>query len=209
MIDLKQQSDMAKLNDRMRNCRLCYISCLSAYPVCGYGRLQSKIVLVGEAPGRVEVLQRRPFVNDAGMFLDIVLESFKIDKNKLYITNAVKHRPVEGEFNRPPIREETDNCSSFLFDELKIIEPKVIIALGKIATEVLFAGKDKIDVNVKRGKIYRFKDLGIISTYHPSHCQRRGGVGNIELFYEVLEHFTTAINYAADCGINLDEYRKD
>lgn len=111
--------------------------------VFGEGNPDASIVLVGEAPGEQETLQGRPFVGKAGQNLDRFLGKLGLKREDIYITNVVKFRPVKvhprtGSLsNRPPNREETGLCFSFLLGELEIIRPKVVVTLGNVALKAV------------------------------------------------------------------------
>ena len=111
--------------------------------VFGEGNPFADIVLVGEAPGEQETLLGRPFVGKAGKNLDGFLAVLELRREDIYITNVVKFRPAREHprtgtlSNRPPTREETDLCFSFLLKELAIIEPKVVVTLGNVALKAV------------------------------------------------------------------------
>lgn len=107
--------------------------------VMGWGDSKSSLMLVGEAPGGEEELQGLPFVGRAGRNLDEFLEHLQIGRDRLYITNTVKFRPVKvhprtgSRSNRPPTREEVELCFSFLKREIEIVRPQVVVTLGNVA----------------------------------------------------------------------------
>ncbi len=111
--------------------------------VFGEGNPDASVVLVGEAPGQQEVVQQRPFVGQAGKNLDEFLEILEIKREDIYITNVVKFRPVKintdtgRASNRPPNREEIELSRGWLYKELTIIRPSIVVSLGNIALRVL------------------------------------------------------------------------
>ena len=115
--------------------------------VFGEGNAYARVMLVGEAPGQQETLAQRPFVGKAGKNLDEFLALAGMQREQLYITNVVKFRPVKvhprtGSLsNRPPDREEIALCQSFLFRELGIIQPKVVVTLGNTALRAVLDDK--------------------------------------------------------------------
>lgn len=115
--------------------------------VYGSGNEEAKLVLVGEAPGKQEVLQGKPFVGQAGKNLDEFLEILDIKREQIYITNVVKYRPIKvdpstgRESNRTPDKEEIESFRNFLMEELSIIEPKLIVSLGNIALRTILGDK--------------------------------------------------------------------
>jgi DNA polymerase len=111
--------------------------------VFGGGNPDSRIVLIGEAPGKNEVLQGRPFVGQAGKNLDEFIDILEIEKSDLYITNVVKMRPYKineqtgRESNRTPTKKEIEVFTSFLMRELEIVRPKLVVTLGNIALKCI------------------------------------------------------------------------
>jgi DNA polymerase len=142
-------------------------------PVLSEGNLFAKIIFIGEAPGKQEAEQGRPFVGSAGKILDEVLEKVELDREEIYITNLVNDRPPE---NRTPTKEEIELYSPFLMRQIQIIKPKIIVTLGRIPTDFIlkeynleqeFNSMARIhgnifSVNSLYGKIF------IIPTYHPA-----------------------------------------
>ena len=121
---------------------------LGGTPVFGEGNLQADVMLIGEAPGQEETLQRRPFVGRAGKNLDEFLALSGLQRETLYISNVVKIRPTKlgktgKPVNRPPDKSEIQICQPFLLEEINIIEPKIIVTLGNVALKVL-CGQDKV-----------------------------------------------------------------
>ncbi len=133
------------------------------------GNANSNVVLLGEAPGKEEVLQGKPFVGRAGRLLTELLEKNKIKRDKLYITNVVKFRPRDGNANRKPTKEEIQACLPYLFKELEIIKPKLIVLLGNTAIKAFF--KD-IKVLKDHGKLIRNGKTDYFITLHPSAAIR-------------------------------------
>jgi len=106
------------------------------HAVFGTGDPEARIMFIGEAPGKQEAVSGKPFVGAAGKFLDKLLESIELDRQKVYITNIVKDRPPE---NRDPQPEEIKLYSPFLRKQIKIIQPKVIVTLGRFAMDFILA----------------------------------------------------------------------
>ncbi len=111
--------------------------------VIGNGSLNSRVVLVGEAPGANEVEQKKPFVGQAGKHLQEFLDILKLDRDELYITNTVKFRPTKeskktgGKVNRPPTKSEISQFKEFLYKEIKIISPQIIVTLGNVPLKTI------------------------------------------------------------------------
>lgn len=142
-------------------------------PVVGEGSLNSKIVFVGEAPGKSEAISGKPFCGASGKLLDELLKHIKIDRKKVYITNVVKDRPQD---NRDPKPEEIKLYAPFLDEQLEIIKPKVIATLGRISMNYVmqkFGLEEKLDVISKiHGKKFKVQaswgELYLIPLYHPA-----------------------------------------
>jgi len=134
---------------------------LSKNLVPGEGNINSKVVFIGEAPGRDEDREGRPFVGAAGRFLTQALESAGLHRKEVYITNVVKRRPPR---NRPPRKGEVAVFLPYLRRELEIIRPKVVCLLGSTAVKALL-GRSLAEV---RGKVVRGGGWTFFSTYHPA-----------------------------------------
>jgi len=124
--------------------------------VYGEGNLDAKLALVGEAPGRHETVQGRPFVGQAGKILDEFLGILGLNRDELYITSVVKFRPFKvnpdtgGISNRPPNKEEIGLSKSWLFKELSIVKPSMVVSLGNIALQTL-ANNPKLTIGKVHG----------------------------------------------------------
>jgi uracil-DNA glycosylase len=143
------------------------------FPVFGEGSLNSKIMLVGEAPGYNESITGKPFCGAAGKILDEILENAGLKRENIFITNVVKLRPPN---NRNPTKEEIKQFSPFLDNQIKIINPKIICALGNFSTAYImekFNLKDKIEgISKIHGQIFNvstlFGTIKIVPLYHPA-----------------------------------------
>jgi DNA polymerase len=154
-----------KLNDvrnRVISCVSCNLSKSRKNAVPGIGNEKSDVIFVGEAPGRNEDLQGKPFVGTAGQILSEALEYAGFTRDQVYITNVVKCRPPN---NRQPITEERDACRQYLSEELKIIKPKIICILGNTAYSSLLDGSA---ITKNRGKLVKNNDQLYFVTVHPA-----------------------------------------
>jgi uracil-DNA glycosylase len=154
-----------KLNDvrnRVVSCVNCNLSKTRTNAVPGIGNVKSDVIFVGEAPGRNEDLQGKPFVGTAGQILSEALEYAGFTRDQVYITNVVKCRPPN---NRQPIKEERDACRQYLSEELKIIKPKIICILGNTAYSSLLDGRE---ITKNRGKLVKNNDQLYFVTVHPA-----------------------------------------
>jgi len=142
-------------------------------PVLGEGVLEAEVMLVGEAPGKEEAEQGRPFVGSAGKILDEVLNKIGLEREKIYITNLVNDRPPG---NRAPNKEEIELYSSFLMRQIQTIKPKIIVTLGRVSTDFILKeynlSQETGSMAKLHGKIFTINNLlgkiFIIPMYHPA-----------------------------------------
>ena len=127
-------------------------------------------MFVGEAPGRDEDIQGRPFVGRAGQLLTKIIQAMKFKREEVYITNIVKCRPPE---NRTPHKQEIEMCQDYLREQLGVIKPKVIVTLGKVAAD--FFIESKLGMTALRGNFYEFNNIKVMPTFHPSYIIRNEG----------------------------------
>ena len=150
------------VKNRIISCTDCNLSKSRTNAVPGNGNYHSDVIFVGEAPGRNEDLQGKPFVGTAGQILSEALEYAGFTRDQVYITNVVKCRPPN---NRQPITEERAACRSYLSEELEIIKPKIICILGNTAYSSLLGGSE---ITKNRGKIVKNNDHLYFVTVHPA-----------------------------------------
>ena len=161
------ESNMAALRERVGECRACRLEAGRTKLVFGAGDVASGILFIGEGPGANEDRTGEPFVGRAGQLLDDILGSIGLDHTNTYITNTVKCRPPE---NRTPSSDETAACRWILEEQIRIMEPGVIIALGAQAARTIIGSREGI--GKLRGTIHRFGDIPVIATYHPAALLR-------------------------------------
>lgn len=155
--------------DEIKQCTKCDLHKTRNNPVAGAGCKTADVFFIGEAPGKNEDIQGKPFVGRAGKILDTLLKTIDLDRNQIFIGNILKCRPPD---NRNPLKSEIDFCSNFLDKQIDLIKPKIIVTLGSFSTMYIFEKfgilKDKIS-NV-HGKQFKKKDdkLIIIPVYHPA-----------------------------------------
>lgn len=135
------------------------------------GPLKAKIMLVGEAPGKEEDQQGRPFVGRAGRLLDVLLLRAGTSRGACWITNVVKYRP---ERNQAPTWKEIDRYRPDLLKEIKMVKPKSIVALGRTATKALL-GREVESLAKMRAKLLWLCKIRIFPTYHPAAALRYSG----------------------------------
>jgi uracil-DNA glycosylase family 4 len=166
------ENEWERLIEEIMNCRKCPLYKYRKNPVPGEGRRDAEIMFVGEAPGAREDETGRPFVGAAGKLLTELIEGvLGIKRSDVYITNIVKCRPPN---NRDPTEEEIAACSPYLLRQIRLIKPKIIVALGRYSAKFLFekAGIKWRNMRVMHGKIYDAVVEGlkvkIMATYHPA-----------------------------------------
>jgi uracil-DNA glycosylase family 4 len=136
--------------------------------VAGIGNLDAKILLIGEAPGQEESIQGKPFVGRSGQLLSGLLDECKITRADLYITNVVKYRPPNNK--TPDYKECMLWLAACLQEEIAIINPKIIVAVGASATKV-FLG-EKTCISFVQGTIQQINNCILVPTYHPAYLLR-------------------------------------
>jgi DNA polymerase len=159
--------DLAALDRLVAECRRCGLCEGRTRTVFGSGPPESKIVFIGEAPGREEDLQGLPFVGRAGQLLTKMLAAMGFSRDEVYITNILKCRPPN---NREPQEDEMTACEPYLARQLDILRPSVICALGRIAAHGLL--KKGTSLAFLRGATHYYNDVPVAVTYHPAALLR-------------------------------------
>jgi DNA polymerase len=135
--------------------------------VFGVGNPNADLMFVGEAPGADEDVQGIPFVGRAGQLLTKIIEAIDLKREDVYIANVIKCRPPG---NRNPEQDEVETCEPFLFQQIDIIKPKVIVALGTFAARALLRTLDPI--SRLRGRMFDYRGAKLIPTFHPAYLLR-------------------------------------
>ncbi|MCC6162473.1 MAG: uracil-DNA glycosylase [Acidobacteria bacterium] len=146
-------------------CKLCRLG--RTQVVFGVGNPEADLMFVGEAPGADEDQQGIPFVGRAGQLLTKIVEAIEMRRDDVYIANVIKCRPPG---NRNPEPDEVGVCEPFLFQQIDIIKPKVIVALGKFAAQSLL----RVDTPIThlRGRVHDFRGARLVPTFHPAYLLR-------------------------------------
>jgi uracil-DNA glycosylase family 4 len=155
-------SALTELYQQIALCHKCDIARLRTKVVPGEGAENAEIMFIGEAPGWHEDQQGRPFVGQAGQFLDRLLASINLNRQQVYIANVIKCRPPD---NRDPLPTEIQNCCHWLDSQIEIIKPKMIVTLGRYSMARYFPGKTISKIHgtaVKRDNVIYF------AMYHPA-----------------------------------------
>jgi DNA polymerase len=172
---MNKENKLAEVNSFWKEHCTCTLKESATQAVPGAGSALAKILFIGEAPGKNEDLQGVPFVGAAGKFLNEMLASIKLKREDIFITNVVKYRPPN---NRDPLPEEKETCREWLVDQIKIIDPLLIVTLGRHAMENFIPDKKISEVH---GQAFRrtFDDLGkrvFFVLYHPAAALYNGGM---------------------------------
>jgi DNA polymerase len=157
----------SSLEKRILECQKCPLSRERTQAVPGEGSLTAELMFVGEAPGRDEDIQGRPFVGRAGQLLTKIIQAMNFQRDDVYITNVLKCRPPN---NRTPQRAEVERCQGYLIEQIKMINPRVIVTLGRVATD--FFIKSRESMTSLRGEFYDYESIRIMPTFHPSYLIR-------------------------------------
>lgn len=162
---------MQKLIAEISLCRKCSLWKIRKNPVPGEGDVNTLVVFIGEAPGRWEDMEGKPFVGSAGDLLNRILRKIGLSRGDIYVTNLVKCRPPG---NRDPHLSEIESCSPYLDRQLGIIKPKIILTLGRHSTSYMFSkvGLAFRSIGGAQGKIYETKmwgsEIRLVASYHPA-----------------------------------------
>ncbi len=158
------------LMDQCANCRECALAQTRTHVVFGVGNPEAEIMLVGEGPGANEDQQGVPFVGKAGQLLDDMLAIIGLDRTKVYIANIVKCRPPG---NRDPLNVEQDTCIGYLRRQIDLVQPKLLVCLGRIAAMRLIS--DKFRMTRDHGIWYDVDGRRVMAIYHPAALLRDPG----------------------------------
>lgn len=164
----EKQQALGLLSAQVADCLVCReLASTRTQTVFGVGHHEPSVCFVGEAPGADEDKQGQPFVGRAGQLLDRILQACRWQRDEVYITNILKCRPPN---NRNPLPQETTNCLPYLVNQLQIIKPRTICALGAIAAQTLL--NTSIPIGKLRGQFHNFNGIPLICTYHPAYLLR-------------------------------------
>lgn len=163
MAKSKKEKRLAELAAQIRVCTRCPLWETRTLAVPGDGRAGAKVMIIAEAPGKEEDESGHPFVGSAGRFLNHVLEGTGLDRSDFFITNTVKCRPPK---NRTPKKIEVDTCtSSYLFEQIELVNPKLVMLLGIVAAKRVLGVKS---INEARGRIHLHEGRKYLVGYHPA-----------------------------------------
>lgn len=163
----KNEEALAAIRADMTECSLCSLGKSRRNLVFGDGNPYAKLVFVGEAPGADEDEQGLPFVGQAGQLLTKIIEAMGLKREEVYICNILKCRPPQ---NRNPLPHEIAACEPYLKQQLKIISPQIICALGTFAAKALL--KTDAPISGLRGRFHSYEGIKLMPTYHPAYLLR-------------------------------------
>lgn len=161
--------DWQGLEQEVNNCTLCDLCKTRIKPVFGSGNQKAKIMFIGEAPGANEDEFGEPFVGRAGMLLTAMIQSIGLKREDVYIANILKCHPPE---NRDPKKEETNLCTPFLEQQITLVNPKILVAVGFVAAKFLLATKEPMSSLCGNIYTYGAQKIPLLVTYHPAYLIR-------------------------------------
>lgn len=160
-------ADWDSLHSAVKNCTACGLHQSRTQIVFGVGNQQADLMFIGEAPGFYEDQKGEPFVGRAGQLLNAMLEAINLERQSIYIANILKCRPPE---NRDPTPEEVKLCTPFLKQQIELVKPKLLVALGRVAAHYLL--ETKASLAQLRCKTHTYANTPLIITYHPAYLLR-------------------------------------
>ncbi len=162
-----QAAQLSDFEQEINECRLCSLGAGRTRFVFGVGNPSADMVFVGEAPGYEEDRKGEPFVGKAGKLLDRILAAIQLTRRDVYICNILKCRPPN---NRDPQSSEVEQCLPYLKEQLRIIQPKLIVALGRVAAKTLLGVEESL--KNMRSQVYSYEGVELRVTYHPAALLR-------------------------------------
>jgi len=160
-------SEMQNLLNKVSVCTECPLHKTRSNVVFGEGNTNARLMFIGEGPGAEEDRQGRPFVGRAGQLLTKMINAMGLEREEVFIANIVKCRPPQ---NRNPFKDEISTCIGYLYKQIEIIKPEVIISLGGVAAQTLL--NTEKGISRLRGKFTEFKGIKIMPTFHPAYLLR-------------------------------------
>lgn len=181
------------IRDEVKSCTKCGLHATRKNTVFSRGNPTATLCIVGEAPGEDEDLQGLPFVGRSGKLLDETITKLGLDPAKdIYVCNIIKCRPPG---NRRPEEEEVNSCIDYLEEQLKLLSPKVVVALGSTSINSLLPA-NTLGITKIRGKFFKYNKIPLMPTYHPSYVLRNGGKGPV--YDDFKKDLESAINKAKE-----------
>ncbi|MFP4330576.1 MAG: uracil-DNA glycosylase [Spirochaetaceae bacterium] len=165
---LSREQRLRRVEARISSCTACRLHEGRSRAVAGMGVLDPEVMVIGEGPGAEEDRQGLPFVGPAGQYLDKWLEAIGLDRNtNAYIANVVKCRPPN---NRDPHPDEASTCLPYLEEQIALVRPRAILAVGRVALRFLIG--ETAPIGTIHGNLYEYRGIPLMATYHPSGVLR-------------------------------------
>lgn len=158
-----------QLAARVNACQACSLHQTRTQTVFGVGNQQAKLMIIGEAPGFHEDQQGEPFVGRAGQLLNAMLQAIELEREQVYIANILKCRPPN---NRDPQADEVSTCTPFLNEQIALVKPNLLLAVGRIAAHYLLKTKSSLESLRQKTHTYGADNTPLIITYHPAYLLR-------------------------------------
>lgn len=180
MADTAASDELRRLSEAASACTACGLASTRTNVVFGEGSPSAQVMFVGEGPGKNEDLQGLPFVGAAGQLLNRLLSEIGLERSDTYIANVVKCRPPG---NRDPRPDEIAACKGYLADQIRLIDPAVVMTLGNFATKLLL--REERGITRLRGRAYPWWNRIVVPTFHPAAALR----GNPSVLGSMQEDF--------------------
>jgi len=178
----EKRRKLEEIAGRVAKCTRCNLYKQATNPVPGDGNPEAEIVFIGEGPGYYEDQQGLPFVGAAGKLLDKLLQLTELERKEVFIGNVVKHRPPG---NRDPLPEEIEACQPFLDEQIKLINPKVIVTLGRFSMDKFLPGEKISQIHGQARYVdFAGKRYIVMPMYHPAAALR-----NVRIMEEIKRDF--------------------
>ncbi|MCB0752242.1 MAG: uracil-DNA glycosylase [Ignavibacteriae bacterium] len=178
---------LESFNKKINTCQKCPLGKTRTKFVFGAGNPNADVMVIGEAPGADEDAQGVPFVGRAGKLLTDILKAIDFDREEVFIANILKCRPPN---NRNPLPEEMNECTPYLYKQIELVKPKVILLVGLISASTLL--NTKLSLTKMRGNVYEIQGIKTMVTYHPAALLRnpnwkRGCWEDVQKFKKLYE----------------------
>lgn len=160
-------AEWSSLRNDVVNCTACGLDKTRTQIVFGVGNINADLMIIGEAPGFYEDKQGEPFVGRAGQLLNEMLKAIGLERKAVYIANILKCRPPN---NRDPLPEEVNLCTPFLKKQIALVQPKLLLGLGRIAAHYLL--NSQAPLGQLRGRFHDYQGIPLMITYHPAYLLR-------------------------------------
>ncbi len=184
--ETSRSAQLTALREAVSVCRKCpHLADFRTQTVFGTGNPNADLMFVGEAPGADEDKRGEPFVGPAGELLTKIITAMGLTRDEVYIANVLKCRPdmpKGSTSNRAPAPEETQNCLPYLREQIAIIRPRILVALGKVAMAGLTNAEESMAA--MRGRWFSFESIPLLPTYHPSYLLRSGSIAEKRKVWE-------------------------